>query len=235
MARPPTAGWRADTNLVLAPLLDAIEAQIALGRFVDMDEALGGRNAPMVAFDLAQRLEQGLQGEPTRAGAEVLAFMDRFTLRQTYVDRYGYAVPGPGTAFVDAVRPWGPILEVGAGTGTLGRLLRAAGVDCISTDAQPWTERGDVLAMDGEAALAAYPGRSVLCAWPGYQSGWLTALLARFQPGQRLLLVGEGQGGCTGDDALFETLATWQEVEVYRRAIWTWDGIHDRLTHHVAP
>jgi hypothetical protein len=225
-----------DTQTLLQPVLARMEASIARGAFVDMDVELDGLCPPGVPNDVAYLLDDVARRQGVGATVwERLGFVDRFFLRQHVVDAFGFALPGPGTAFPDAVRPFGPVLEIGAGLGTLGRLLRAAGVDCISTDAKPWKRDTEVEAMDAEAALSAYPGRTVLCAWPDYQSGWLTDLLARFAPGQHLLLVGEGPGGCTGDDALFEVLAGWTRKPMPRNAIWRWEGVHDHLGHWVAP
>jgi hypothetical protein len=196
---------------------------IATPLFAQVEEALEKGQA----LDMSAVLKTLGEGDITR---DVCALL----LRDLYIEHYGFAVPG--TAFIDTVKPYGPILEVAAGKGVLGRLLTAAGVDCISTDSDPWDNAQNVQQMTGQEALAAYPDRNVLCAWPGYGSSWLTELLSTFRPGQHLLLIGEGYGGCTGDDALFETLETWERVDnISPRAIWSWYGIHDHLSIWKAP
>lgn len=225
------------TAELLGPILARMDASLAQGSFVDMDAELDTICPPRPSFALGHTLADIAQRQGVGATVwERLGFVDRFFLRHHVVDAFGFALPGKGTAFPDAVRPFGPILEVAAGKGTLGRLLRAAGVGCISTDLAPWAGAVDVATMDANTAFTTHPGRTVLCAWPDYRnSGWLTTLLGRFAPGQRLLLVGEGAGGCTGDDELFDTLARWTPTPMPRNAIWSWEGIHDRLTCWTAP
>lgn len=168
------------------------------------------------------------------AGADPTAHrLSLFALRDAAIARFGFAVPTP--AFASLLAPYGPFLEVGAGKGTLGRLLRAHGVPCISTDLEPWDGAWDVEALDAGTALARYPGRAVLCSWPGYGDPWLADLLPCFAPGQHLFLIGEGRGGCTGDDALFDVLAGWAKGPALHHAVWSWPGIHDDLRVWIAP
>ena len=48
--------------------------------------------------------------------------------------------------------------------------------------------------------------RSILLSWPSYDLDWCEDALHAIFPGQNLALVGEGYGGCTGTDRMFEIL-----------------------------
>lgn len=193
-------------------LLDAAEAGIDQGLWPDIAAALRAPDGDHISIAYRASL---------------------FALRDAYISRFGFAVPTP--AFASLVAPYGPLLEVGAGKGTLGRILRANGVPCVSTDIAPWTGAARVQKMDAASALALYLHRNVLCSWPSLGEPWLADLLPRFRPGQRLLLIGEGRGGCTGDDALFDALAGWTKGPTLRHAVWSWPGIHDILQVWTSP
>lgn len=205
-------GYDAPTPHPFLALLDAAEAGMDTGLWPDIGAALRAPDGDHTSL-------------PYRASL--------FALRDAYIARFGFAVPTP--AFASIVAPYGPFLEVGAGKGTLGRLLRAAGVPCVSTDAEPWAGAWRVQQMDAATALARYPHRTVLCSWPSLDESWLADILPRFRPGQRLLLIGEGRGGCTGNGKLFNTLDGWIKGPTPRGALWSWPGIHDTLQVWTAP
>lgn len=165
--------------------------------------------------------------------------MALFMSRMDITTQFGFVLPGP--SFVAQVGRAGPLVEIGAGRGFLSALLRRHGVDCIATDADPntsqyaWTPRPDwpVLVMDAQEAITTHPDRAVLCAWPSLGHPWAGEAVAKMQPGQTLFLIGEGAGGCTGDDGLFAQLRAGFEPATQpedTHAVASWPGIHDDLT-----
>lgn len=153
-----------------------------------------------------------------------------FLLRETSLSDFGYVLPA--LTFAQQVSRFGPLLEVGAGRGFLSAIIQHAGVDVVATDPQPWPGAEHVQAMDGDAALAQHPERTLFCAWPGYQNPWLNDVALSLNRGQHLLIVGEDQGGCTGHDTLWDVLEDhFYEVTTPEdtRAVISWPGIHDRL------
>ncbi len=125
--------------------------------------------------------------------------------RDQYIGTFGFCVPTP--ELVEQLARIGPILEVGAGTGYLSRLVRDAGGDIEATDISPrengWTE---VEALDARQAQSRYPGRTLLSSWPSLGGDWLSEAVLRMQSGDRLVMIGEGPGGCTGSDSFYKLI-----------------------------
>lgn len=187
-------------------------------------------------------------GVPKKA---IALSMTAMMLRDIYIAEFGFSVPTP--AFIDLMKNFGAILEVGAGQGYLSQVLRHSGVDSIATDANPGhmeavraraisednlptRERNlPVDVLTAEEAIKAYPGRTILCSWPDYQSDWITKAAAGMAKGQRLAVIGEGYGGCTGEDGLFDLVEAGDfefdraHQDLQDRAIWSFPAIHDRL------
>jgi hypothetical protein len=172
-----------------------------------------------------------------------------YALREAFIARIGYAVPT--SVFCDVMRPLGPVVEIAAGRGYLSAILRHAGIDSIATDRDPSAMLNipdyahfklpnapndptpPVEALDAEAAVAAYPDRTILCSWPGYQEDWLTKLAQSLEPGRKLVVIGEGPGGCTADDSFFDLIRDGvlkhKQIRGDGEAIWSFPAIHDRL------
>lgn len=156
--------------------------------------------------------------------------------RTTLVQRYAWAVPSDEA--LDLLTRQAPLVEIGAGTGYWGWLLRQRGVEIALYDLAPpgggdanpyhpsarcWTE----VLPGGPEVLDSYPGRTLFLCWPPLNSGMAAACLRGFR-GQRLVYVGEERGGCNAEDAFFDELeAGWQCVE--RLALPCWPGTRDAL------
>ena len=172
-------------------------------------------------------------------GRERSDMLRLFLTREAFIQNYGFCLPGAD--FVARVGRFGPVVEIGAGQGYLSALLRVGGVDSIATDrfanasSYGWSAdtRWPVLVEEARDAIAAHPTRTVLCAWPCYQQSWAARAIEVMQSGQILMLVGEREGGCTGDETLFRLLDT-SFVEITapqdRHAVTRWPGIHDSLS-----
>ena len=72
-----------------------------------------------------------------------------------------------------------------------------------------------------------FPERTLFLCWPPYR-GAMASKSLEFYAGKTVIYVGEGHGGCTGDDKFHRMLECgWEEVEEVE--IPQWDGIHDRM------
>jgi hypothetical protein len=147
-------------------------------------------------------------------------------LRLRVVERFGYAVLTRET--VQRLIPYGPFIEVGAGTGYWSYELRKAGCVSIATDlhtsettGEPEVEysfRGsscyvNVIAMPAEDAVKQHPDKTLLMVWPDWGLNWAGDAL-KLYTGTTLVYVGEGRGGRTGDDALQQELEqNWKEKD----------------------
>lgn len=163
---------------------------------------------------------------------EKSASLSWFSAREKMVRHYSWAVPNQ--AAVDALCAWAPLVELGAGTGYWSMLVRdKVGYDAVyAYDSEPvpnryagrhWTG----VLNGGPEAVAAYPDRTLLLCWPAYDTQFADDCL-RHYTGRRVVYVGEGEGGCTGDDAFHDRLGRDFEL-VGDVDIPQWFGIHDRV------
>ena len=153
--------------------------------------------------------------------------------RSEYVDRfpicrkYGFVVPT--SDLVEFIDEWGPIVEVGAGTGNLSSFLR----DSKPTDPQDgeygFIHPEHVEKMSAIEAAAKYRDRTILCAWPSYDEPWAYELLKSLTAGRLLIYIGESHGGCTADENFHNHLDEHCE-KIDDMAIANWPSIHDYLT-----
>lgn len=160
-----------------------------------------------------------------------------FRIRDEFIRKFGFSVPTPG--LVSRLAEIGPIIEVGAGHGTLTCLINNAGGSSVATDINPrkmaqspedaWAPVQEMSATD---SVSAYPDRTVLSSWPSLGGTWLTEMALAMAPGQSLITIGEGSGGCTGADCFWElvengTLLVDQEI-LRGTDVWRFPSIHDR-------
>lgn len=168
------------------------------------------------------------------AGTADARLMTAATQRQRLIARYGYAVPDEWA--LDVIAAHAPIVELGAGAGYWAALLRARSVDVVALDAAPPTATTGVAelgprwttVLSGDAtALGEYPDRTLLLCWPPLDDPMAHRALACY-PGNTIIYVGEGRGGCCADETFFAALESgWRLTDAH--AIPTWPMISDRL------
>lgn len=154
--------------------------------------------------------------------------------------KYSWAIPDE--AALMAIRNFGDdrIVEVGAGNGYWAHLLEQMNVEITAYDVEPYdnhwmdgTKWGRVIQRDGlESVLSEqeqqYHWRpfTLMMVWPYMNEMAYDSLMA--YEGQRLIYVGEGQGGCTASDDFFDALDDmWDLVKTV--FIPQWGGMHDYL------
>lgn len=154
-----------------------------------------------------------------------------FNLRSQYIAEFGFSVPTPG--LIARLASLGPILEVGAGTGYLARLIHNAGGDIIATDpnSEPMNRTWfDLLPLNAQEAIAQLPNRLLLSSWPSLGETWLTEAVLALPAGTPLIVIGEGPGGCTASDCFFDLIgpSISHEPEILQGAdVWRFPSIHD--------
>lgn len=156
--------------------------------------------------------------------------------RQVLVEKFSWSVPNE--AALQKIASLGPLVEVGAGAGYWSALLRARGVDLLVYDAHPvesrrsWfhstAERSWTNVAEGTENVAAnHADRTLFLSWPPHNEPMGANTLWHFT-GNRLVYVGEGRGGVTGDVRFHDMLeANWNLVETV--AIPQWKGRSDAL------
>lgn len=166
--------------------------------------------------------------------------------RRELVQRFAWSIPNEEALVTMSVL--GPVLDPIAGSGYWARLLQNRGVDVVATDLAPpesfgknhyhnqdgnpgfeWTT---VEQMDVVPAVRKHGrGRALFLSWPPYDdsTGHRALLAHKLVGGTTVVYVGEGRGGCTGDDRFHDLLDAAYDV-AHEVALPQWPGIHDRLT-----
>ncbi len=134
--------------------------------------------------------------------------------RQTFVAKNGFVYPQPD--LLQYIAGQGPIVSVGAGSGRLERCLADAPYHCDIKATDPYTrnshyafksaEHFPIRKMRATTAIRKHPTRTVLMSWPCYTRTWCEDALHAMHPGQRIIYIGEGHGGCTATDKFHDML-----------------------------
>ena len=152
--------------------------------------------------------------------------------RRALVHSFSWAIPNEEA--LEVIAKYSPLVEMGAGTGYWAKLLSERGVEIVCYDkyvgeTNPYKHYKHFFPINqgDEEALKTLPTTyNLFLCWPCYDDPFARNCLANFK-GSNLVYIGEGDGGCTGDDAFHEALETgWKLVEEFE--IPQWQGLHDR-------
>ena len=202
-------------------------------------QADGWNCTPSDIAKIRSLVEAGLRGTLTEAEFYQLAggpfgMTNSFLYRDVYAQVVSWAVLT--AEYLNSVerllRPY-RVVEVCAGVGTLGRLMRARGLDWTTTDEGPVNDT--VKKCDALAAVSIFKPEVVFASWIPYGSpldGQLAEMVAeRHIP---MVVIGEGNGGCTGSDALYADDVPWEihslgwgDAVPWFKDVPQWSGIHD--------
>ena len=158
-------------------------------------------------------------------------FITKHMARYKLLEKYSYAVPSQQA--IEYISSLSPIVEIGAGTGYWAYLLRQLGTDIIAYDESPykngyvnhqWSE-----VLEGTPiTLKQHTDRTLFICWPPFDTSFASDCLKNYK-GNDLIYIGEGSGGCTGDEQFFELLdAEWDGVDNDVN-IPKYEGLHDYL------
>jgi hypothetical protein len=158
-------------------------------------------------------------------------------IRDSYVSKFGYAIPNEKA--LQEIALYGPIVEYGAGTGYWAYRLRKIGVEVIPFDVKPPNEGNnqykfryqwvDDINYPQLVANFAYTHSLMLC-WPCYGKKWATDVVQEYRVsgGKYFIYIGEPKGGCTGTDGLFNEIKKyWSICTIVNIPTWYW--LHDKL------
>lgn len=153
-------------------------------------------------------------------------YTDNYAARIYACRKYAWAVPSEEVVNLLARES---VLEVGAGKGYWASRVAKAGGDILATDEYPVEGSFfDVQKMTATEAIHSLgKERTLLLVWPPYNESMALDALNAYREigGKRLVYVGEGVGGCTGDDSFFEAVsAEYESLEIPR-----WCGINDQV------
>ena len=157
----------------------------------------------------------------------------RYDAREKF--RTGVSWHVPTQSLIDLLKIYSPLVSVGSGFAYTESIAKEHGVDIIPTDINPnkgngWCRGGeyfcDVKELEAVSAVKKYRKRNVFMAWPPYDTDMAYRVALNMFPGSTLIYVGEGWGGCNGDDQFFQYLND-QFVETDFLAIPRWFGLND--------
>lgn len=165
---------------------------------------------------------------------EAMPHLDDRRARLALVQQYAWAIPTEEA--IQLCVSLSPIVEVGAGTGYWASLIAAAGGAIHAYDIAPPTIRSNrykhsnlyhpVMPVEWLRWDRTYRSALMLC-WPPYEDSMAYSALRAFR-GNRLIYIGEGKWGCTGNDAFHEELeANW--THTISVDLPQWCGLNDRL------
>lgn len=184
--------------------------------------------------------------------------LEGYRRRIEFLKNFGYAIPSKESIeHLNNFVGTDAVLEVGAGRGLWAKLMQDIGMDVTATDqfsgripsdelsenlvhednpywkpeADEKFDRSnftDVIQIEGIEAIGKFLDKNVLLMiWPPYDEPMATDMVKAFI-GNKLILIGEGHGGCTGANCLWELLEQeWNFVE--KVDIPQWAGMHDRI------
>lgn len=154
----------------------------------------------------------------------------RYKERERFIGTFGFAIPCREA--IAAVAGAGPVVEIGAGTGSWSKLVALAGGDIVATDpcirGYLGFEHGKYFPLErlaGKTAVRRYRDRNVLCAWPSLDETWFRQALKAMRIGRRIFYVEES---ATAEESALTYLEDFF-VEEGAINIPCFHGLHDRL------
>lgn len=166
-------------------------------------------------------------------------------VRRELVKKYSFAIPNDQA--IETICSYGPILEIGGGTGYWASLVRENAGDIVVYDIRPpaserstganrfhgnegcWTE----VREGTEAVIPLHPGRTLLLGWPPFEEPLALRSLTLYE-GDHFLYIGalplaNGWKGPMGSDGFLDALASdWRLVKSVKLPNWPlcWDALH---------
>lgn len=179
--------------------------------------------------------------------------MERIIQREYYTKKYAWAIPT--VEALECIGKYGPLVEIGAGTGYWAYELRKRGVTIEAYDQYPpdGTEWTDEELEAYQQKDGKHPGKSwyhrgadswtevrqgtpeilktysrewnLFLCWPPYATD-MAAYALGYHRGDFICYVGEDDGGCNGDHLFWKLLHKLYDQVEYEN-IPQWPGIHD--------
>lgn len=159
--------------------------------------------------------------------------LQAWSARSDLVRKYAWAIPND--VAIETCRTLLPIIEIGAGKGYWASLIDGDIVcyDCHANNpsVNTYVDTGEnywPVACGGTNRAAEYPNHTLFLCWPPYAIDMAADCLAAYM-GVKLILIGEGDGGCTANEKFWLALdAKWTRTQTI--VIPQWNGIYDVLT-----
>ncbi len=122
--------------------------------------------------------------------------VELFRLRNLAIKEFGFCLPCK--ELLDALAECQPIVEIGAGSGYMTRLMRNRGIEVVGTDSgtggyffQVGRYDGLQKKMAGKTAVRRYRDSTVFCSWPSLYQTWFRQALRAMRIGQAAIIIEE--------------------------------------------
>ena len=147
--------------------------------------------------------------------------------------KYAYAIPNMRSLYlIKHFAENQQILEVFSGQALWAYLLQLINVNVIATDLEIEKKTyTSVEKMDALKAVIKYKTNILMMIWPPCGDPIAYKTLQRFK-GDKVIYIGEGDDGCTGDEKFHKLLSTKYEL-VANYKIKRWPGFYDSLYLYV--
>lgn len=142
------------------------------------------------------------------------------------VDKYAWSIPNDEA--IETLVEYDPLLEVGAGNGYWAHLVEEAGGDIVATDKEPWSDTWTEVVQCDQTIVREPGPRTLFMCWPAYAEAWTGEALEMYD-GDTFIYVGEGRGGCTGNERFHKLLDERFGTAEKTVEIPQWCGIHDKM------
>lgn len=155
--------------------------------------------------------------------------LDASVQRAMWIGAYGFTLPC--AELIAACVKNSPLIEIGAGSGALARLIANAGGEIVATDlgsAQHGFEIGRWFpvqtGVDARAAVKAHPNATVLCSWPSLKEDWFHRALRAMHRDQAVIVVRED---ACADDKTWTYFDGPRFADIGTIEIPCWPNMHD--------
>lgn len=168
----------------------------------------------------------------TPEDAYKLRTTNTFHLRDLLVRKYSWAVPNEKALECIRTLATRPIIEWGAGSGYWASLLAQRGVEITCYDKKPWDTLYHPVTECSDPTKVDWRGKALMLVWPPYEEPMASEVLREYlraNARRTIIYVGEGYGGCTGDDIFHEQLKITFGGPDEVITLPTYEGIHDSL------
>jgi hypothetical protein len=123
--------------------------------------------------------------------------VERFQLRDEWIEKFGFAIPC--AELLDELARAAHVIEVGAGSGYMTRLMRHRGIRVTGSDPchgdhgfETGAHDDEQVKASGKTMVRRYPRSTVFCSWPTLRATWFRQMLKAMGIGQRLVVIREG-------------------------------------------
>lgn len=176
-----------------------------------------------------------------------LGMMNTWPFRAAYTGVFSWSIPSKEV--IEEIKDFvgdTPVYEYMSGTGYWAYLMKQAGIETTATDMPVQEDSGEdiksylmskspnFIEMQTQDVSSANvnPNNVIMMSWIPYQSDIANNVLGQMVPGQKLILIGEGQGGCTATETTFCVLDEYFDLVKHVRPP-QFDGINDYISFYV--